>query len=230
MSKHLKRFFSPKSWNVKVKGIKFITKPSPGTHKIKFSMPLDVILRDILNYADTKREVKLILNKGNVLVDGIPRKDHRFPVGLFDVLSILDLKLHFRMVLDKKGKLNLIKIDEKESMLKLCKVTGKSIVKSKVQLNLFDGKNIIVEKEGYKLGDALLITLGKKNAIKEHIKLEKNIMIYLTGGKHIGQTGKVQDIIGNRILYKTESGEFVETLKEHVFPVGKEKIWISLTN
>ena len=45
----------------------------------------------------------------------------------------------------------------------------------------------------------------------------------------MGQTGKVQDIIGNRVLYKTESGEVVETLKKDVFPIGNDKPLISLT-
>jgi ribosomal protein S4E len=55
-------------------------------------------------------------------------------------------------------------------------------------------------------------------------------LIYLTGGKHIGQIGKIQDIIGNRILYKTESGDVVETLKDYAFPIGKDKPLIKLAN
>ena len=51
----------------------------------------------------------------------------------------------------------------------------------------------------------------------------------MIGGKHIGQTGKVQDIIGNRILYKTEKGDVIETLKEYAFPIGKDKPLIKLT-
>ena len=229
MSKHLKRYFAPKAWKIKRKGIKFIAKPSPGTHKMGMSLPLNVILRDILGYANSDREVKFILGKRNVAVDGIKRDDCRFPVGLFDVLSLKDLDEHFRVILDKKGKITLIKISKDESNLKLCKITGKSIIKGKTQLNLYDGKNIIVEKDNYKVGDSVLLTLGKKLGIKENIGLEKGIMIYLTGGRHIGQIGKVQDIIGNRILYKTGTEDSVETLKEYAFPIGKDKPLITLT-
>ena len=55
-------------------------------------------------------------------------------------------------------------------------------------------------------------------------------MIYLTGGRHIGEIGKVQDIIGNRILYNTETGDTVETLKEYAFPIGKDKPLIKLSD
>ncbi|MBU4143204.1 30S ribosomal protein S4e, partial [Patescibacteria group bacterium] len=85
MSKHLKRYFAPKTWKIKRKGISFITKPSPGTHKISMSMPLNVILRDVLGYANSNREVKFLLGNKDIAVDGIQRKDYRFPVGLFDV-------------------------------------------------------------------------------------------------------------------------------------------------
>ena len=131
MSKHLKRYFAPKAWKIKRKGIKFVAKPSPGTHKIGMSLPLNIILRDILGYANSNREVKSILDKRNVSVDGIRRNDCRFPVGLFDVLSLNKLDEHFRVILDKKGKISLIKIGKGESSLKLFKITGKSIIKGK---------------------------------------------------------------------------------------------------
>jgi len=229
MSKHLKRHFAPKSWKIKRKGKKFATKPNPGTHKIGIALPLNIILRDILGYADNNREVKFILGNRNVLVDGVRRKDCKFPVGLFDTLSLNEIDEHFRIILDKKGKMAIIKIGKEESKLKLCKITGKSIVKGKVQLNLYDGKNLIAQKDDYKVGDSILLVLGKNSNIKEKISFDKGILIYLTGGKHIGQTGKVQDIIGRRILYKTESGDIVETLKKYAFPIGKDKPLISLT-
>lgn len=228
MSKHLKRYFAPKTWKIKRKGIKYITKPSPGPHKISISLPLNVILRNMLDYARTNREVKFIVANKNIAVDGIRRKDYKFPVGLFDVLSLNDTNEHFRIILDKKGKLDLIKIGKDEGAIKPYKITGKKAMKGKVQLNLYDGKNITVEKDNFKVGDVVLITLGKKPQVKEHVKLDKNSLIYLTGGRHIGQTGKVQDISGNRIIYKTENNDVVETLKKYAFPLGKDKPLITL--
>ena len=230
MSKHLKRYFSPKSWKIKRKGIVYITKPSPGPHKIEMAMPLNVLLRDVLRYAATNREVKFMLANKEITVDGIRRRDFKFPVGLFDVLSLNDIGEHFRIILDKKGSIILIRISKDESSLKLCKIIGKRMIKGKVQLNLYDGKNMLVEKDSYKAGDVVLVELSKKNSgIKDHVKLAKDSLVFLTGGKHIGETGKVQDIAGSRIIYKTEKGDVVETLKKYAFPVGKDKPLIKIT-
>ena len=229
MSKHLKRYFAPKSWKIKRKGIVYITKPSPGPHKIEMALPLNVILRDVLKYAATTREVKFMLANKNITVDGIRRRDFKFPVGLFDVLSLNDIGEHFRIILDKKGSIIPIKISKDESGLKLCKIIGKRMIKGKVQLNLYDGKNMLVEKDSYKAGDVVLVELSKNSAIKDHIKLAKDSLVFLTGGKHIGETGTVQDIARSRIIYKTEKGDVVETLKKYAFPVGKDKPWIKIT-
>lgn len=229
MSKHLKRYFSPRSWKVKRKGIVYITKPSPGPHKIEMALPLNVILRDVLNYATTNREVKFMLANKDITVDGIRRRDPKFPVGLFDVLSLNEIGEHFRIILDKKGSIILIKISKDESSLKLCKIIGKKMIRGKAQLNLYDGKNLLVEKDSYKAGDSVLVGLDKKPLeIKEHIKLANGSLIFLTGGKHIGEIGNVQDITGSRIIYKAENGDVIETLKKYAFMVGKDKPLLKL--
>lgn len=229
MSKHIKRYSAPKSWKIDRKSRKYIAKPSPGTHKTEHSLPLSVILRDVLKYATTKREARYILNKKNVLVDNIARLDHRFPVGLFDVLSFSGINENFRAVLDKKGKIAIVKIGKDESKIKPYKIIGKRKIGGKVQLNLSGGKNILADEDKYKVGDAVLLDLEKNNKILEIIQLKKDALVYLTGGKHIGQTGKVQEIMGKRIIYKAEDGEEVETLKEYAFPVGKDKPLINLS-
>jgi len=228
MSKHLKRYFAPKTWKIKVKGIKFITKPSPGTHKISDSLPLNVVMRDILRYAETNKEVKFMINNKNISIDGIKRNDYKFPLGLFDVLSLDKTNEHFRVILDKQGKFDLIKIGKEEANIKPCRISGKTSIKGKIQLNLHDGKNIFTEKDTFKVGDAIILSLDKKNTIKDHIKLDKNSLISLTGGKHIGHTGTVQDIVQNKIIYKTQDGEVVETLKKYAFPLGKDKPMIKI--
>ncbi|MBI2651652.1 30S ribosomal protein S4e [Candidatus Woesearchaeota archaeon] len=224
---HIKRHFAPRSWKIERKGTKYVAKPSPGTHELSMSMPLIIIIRDILGYANTKKEVKYILEKRNVTIDGIKRNDSRFPVGLFDVLSFNDTNEHFRIILDEKGKVSLIKIGEEESSIKLCKITGKKIVKGKTQLNLNDGRNIFADGN-FKTSDSVLLKLGQKATIKESIGIDKGAVIYLTGGKHIGEIGIIQGINENRILYKTQNNEIAETLKKYAFAVGKTKPLITI--
>lgn len=229
MSGHLKRYSTPRTWDIKIKGRKYVSKPSRGTHGIGMSMPLNVVIRDMLSYASTNREVKFMLNGRNILVDGIRRKDYRFPVGLFDVLSFADVNEHFRAVINAKGKLCLVKIKKEESDAKPCKITGKTSIGGKIQLNFYDGRNMLVDKNSYSVGDVLIISVeAGKSDIKSHIKLEKGSLIFLTGGKNMGTLGTVQDISGSRIIYKTGKGEVFETLKEYAFPIGKEKPAIRL--
>ena len=226
MKRHLKRPEIPKTWLVKRRGIDFITRPNPGPHSYSLGLPMIVVLRDILGIAKNLKEVKFILYNNEILVDGIRRKEPKFPVGIMDVVENKKSNEIFRVVL-KKGKIALIKIDKKEANIKPCKIIGKHNVKGKTQINLYDGKNILVDKDEYKTGDTIVINLPEQE-IKEHIKLEKGCSICLIGGKHIGDIGKVEDIISRKITYRKDDGEMVETLKKYVFVVGKDKPVASL--
>lgn len=226
MKRHLKRLAAPKSWLIKRRGLTFVTKPNPGPHSLKLALPLEIVIRDILGVAKNSREVKKILYDDEVLVDGIRRKELKFPVGIMDVIEIKKINECFRVVLDK-GKINLIPINEKEAGFKPCRIIGKNLVRGKTQLNLYDGKNIFVENDEYKVGDTVIVGLPKQE-IKEHIKLEKGCFIYLVGGKHIGDVGKIEDIISDKVTYKGKGGEIIETSKKYVFVVGKDKPVISL--
>ena len=76
--KHLKRYKAPKSWPIHPKEDTWTVKPAPGSHAIEDSLPLLVIIRDILGLADNSREAKRIINTGNVLIDGRAVKDYKF--------------------------------------------------------------------------------------------------------------------------------------------------------
>lgn len=215
---HLKRLAAPKTWQISRKANKFITKSMPGPHSLEFSMPLGIILKDLLKCANTRREVKKILNNSEVKIDGIVRKNFRFPVGVLDTLAFTSVDEHFRVMLSKKGNIELIKIAKEDSSAKPCKITGKTMVKGRLQLSLYDGKTILVDKDSYKVGDTIVLSLPG-NKISKHLKLEKKSAILLTGGKHIGEIGLVDDIIKNKIIYKDEKNELVETSRDYAFVI-----------
>jgi len=224
---HLKRLAAPRSWPIERKSGTFIAKPNPGPHSLESGIPLGVLIKDILGYARTTRETKKILQNRNILVDGIRRKEHRFIVGLMDTLEISELKKYYRLIFDKKGKLSLIEIKKEDAYIKPCRIRGKNKVRGKTQLSLFDGRNIVTDKDDYKVNDTLMISLPDQE-IKKHIKLDKNVLVFLTGGKHIGELGLVEDIISDKIRYKAKTGEVFETLKKYAFAIGKEKPEIKL--
>ena len=222
VKRHLKRLASKKSWPIKRKEMKYITRPKPSGHKAMLSISLNTILKEMLQIAKSTKEVKYALHNKEVLVDGIKRKEHRFAAGLFDVISIKDHKENFRVLLNKNGKLSLIKISDKEASLKPCKVIGKTHLKNKrLQLNLNDGKNIIATKDDVKVGDSLIISLPDQK-IKEVIKLSKGSKIFLTGGSHIGFTGVVEKIDGSNITFKSGTEKF-DTLKKYAFAINEMK-------
>ena len=124
--------------------------------------------------------------------------------------------------MNKKGKIITTEIDKSEAELKPCKIINKSIIKGKIQLNLFDGRNILTEsKDTYKTNDTVIIKLPEQE-IKEHLRLEKNAKIFLIDGKHNGEIGTVTDIMGRKIKYRLSDDVTVETTAKHVFVIGKD--------
>ena len=86
---HTKRIAVSKSVPVHDKKSKeWIANTNPGPHGKNKSMPLVVLLREVLEVADNSKEVKIILMDRKVLVDGIARTDHKFPIGFMDIISM----------------------------------------------------------------------------------------------------------------------------------------------
>jgi len=219
-STHMKRLSTPKTWPIKRKGLTFIIRPNPGPHTLRESMSISTILTEVLGLAQNRREAEHILNSGKVLVDGVTRKEKKFPVGLMDSLTVGDA--HFRALLNTKGKIYFKTIKKDEVDVKPCKIINKTSIKGgKTQLNLFDGRNMLVKETKYKPGDTVLIS---KKEVKKHLKFEKGATVYMTGGRHIGGVGVVEEIIEapgslpTRIIIKSGK-EKIEGLKRHAFVV-----------
>jgi len=222
VKRHLSRLNAPKSWPIRRKGISFIARPLPGAHTLKQGITLSVVMKDILGYAKTASELKSILNQGKVLINKTVRKDPKFCLGIMDTIEIPEIKESYVLLLNKKNKFYLNKI--KNAGEKFCKITGKTILKKKkIQLNFSDGRNLIVDKDTYKVGDSILLDLGT-NKIKEHLKFVRGASIYLTGGKHLGSIGVVETIHETKgetakIIFKSKKDNF-ETLKKYAFVIG----------
>ncbi len=221
---HLKRLTAPSSWSLKKKATTFIATPMPGPHKKRTSLTLNMVLKEMLKLAKTTREVKRILHEGKILVDNKVRREYRFPVGVMDTITIPSLNASYIILYTEKGKFMLKKLST-NSQEKICKITGKhTLPKKRVQVNLYDGNNILVDKDTYKTGDSVILSKGK---INRHLKLEKGAMVYLIGGKHIGKTGKLLEIKkfkgieNDRIIMQTKEGK-IETLKDYAFVIEKE--------
>jgi small subunit ribosomal protein S4e len=117
--------------------------------------------------------------------------------------------------------LSFIELKKEEMYKKPAKIIGKRIIKGgKSQINLYDGKNLIMNSKDAKpisVGDTLIINL-KENKIENHIKLEKGALVFVVGGKHQGEKGKIISIDG-KIIVKNEK-EF-EVAKQNIFVIEK---------
>jgi len=65
--------------------------------------------------------------EGLIKIDGKVRRDHKYPLGHMDVVTIEKTNEHFRILLDTKGRFLPHRIDAKEAGFKLCKVLKKKI-------------------------------------------------------------------------------------------------------
>lgn len=221
---HLKRLNTPTTWTLKRKGILFVAKPSAGPHSRRLSMPLHLVFKNLLGYAKTARDVRNILNKNTVMIDGKQVKNYKFPIGFMDSLSVKETNECFRMSLTKKGKLGLNKISIDEGKQKVCKIVGKTqLGKEKTQLNFLDGKNIIAKKDDFKVGDSIILDTSAKK-ITKHLKLEKGAAIMILGGKRTGITGTVEDIKEKVMIFTDEAGNNIETKKRYAFVIEKNML------
>ncbi|HDM22622.1 MAG: 30S ribosomal protein S4e [Methanomicrobia archaeon] len=227
----MKRSKAPRTWRIHRKEKKWTVKNIPGPHSGESSIPLLFILRDYLGYAQTRREAKIILNKGMVLVDGKVRRDERFPVGVMDVLEIPKTEEYYRVLPNKKGELYLHKIPKEEKNLKIYSIRGKKVLKKGIiQLNLHDGRNIIGDNT-YNVHDTILYDLSQKE-IKAHVPFKKNALGLVIKGNNVSKVGKILEIGskngGSSTVVLESKIERFRTLKEYIYIIGKGKPLISI--
>jgi small subunit ribosomal protein S4e len=234
--KHLKRKPAPKMWPIHRKEAVWTVKPKPGPHSLSNSLPLELIVRDILDFAKTSKEAKNIISHEKIFVDGKVRQDEHFLVGLMDVISIVDAMKSYRVLPSKKG-LFLHSIKSDEAAFKLYRIEDKTVVKGgKVQLDLHDGTNCLIpENDVYKILDVLKLSVPDRELIG-HTKLALGAPAIITGGKNIGKYGnliaiekkakqKRRDLI---VTLEDPTGNHFQTILDFVFVLGDKKPSISL--
>jgi small subunit ribosomal protein S4e len=225
MSKHQKAISAPKTFPIKRKEGGWTIKPSPGPHPADDCVPLAILIRDILGAAESVKEVKKILHQGKCKVDGRVVKDHRFPVGTFDSINLGDES--YRIVPSKRG-FKLLEIDEDESKKKLSRIEDKTIIKGgQTQINLEDGKNIIVDQDfDMETGSAVLLQLPEYE-ILDGAEPKQGCKVMITKGKNRGRIAELKEkkeVKGskpNRVIVTVEDEE-IDLPEDLIFPLGEE--------
>ncbi len=238
--KHLKRLPAPKAFRIPRKQAKFTGRPSPGPHRLNECIPLFIVIRDHLRWANTGKEAKKIISSGKCKIDGRVIRNYRFPVGLMDVLTIPSVDEQFRILPHTGSPLILHPISEEESNIKLIKIIHKTIVKGgEIQLNLHDGRNKLLLEEELEDMDPEHLTIGSTlkmtvpdQQIQDLFPLESGVSALVTAGRNIGLQGRVLELErkmggGTAILQATKEKIF-RTALEFIFVVGRSDPVISL--
>jgi len=206
----------------------YLRKPTAGRHSKEYAMSMLLVLRDVLHLVCDKREAKMVLGRGDVLVDGVVVKDDGFPLGLMDVIAIPKAAAYYRVVLNE-GKLKLVSIKAEETKVKLCKISDKRLVRGgRIQLCMHDGRTHIMEREEdrFKVGDTVKLSIPKQQ-LQGALKLEKNARCYVYKGRHSGEVGVLEEIKvrpgskASDAFLKATSGTVI-TRKDYLFVVPEE--------
>lgn len=187
---HIKKTQMPISWPVprKGKGKRFVAVPSHGTNK---GISLLFLLRDVLEVAQTRKEVRCMTLGGMVKINNKIRQDETFPVNVLDVVNLSadkDNKFYRLEIVNKKFRLN--EIDAKDADSKVVKIIGKKILNDgRVQMNLRDGQNFLSGVK-FSVGDSVVLNT-KKDTISKILSLEKRAKVEIIAGKHAGKKGEL---------------------------------------
>lgn len=200
---YLKRQKIPKNWPVKRKGTAYVVRPRFSTEK---GIPILVILRDILNVAQTRKEVKRAIHSKHILLNGKPIKDEKHSILLFDSITIVPSNNSYRLNLSDKGKFNIEAIKSSEADKKIAKVVDKKILKGKkTQLNLSDGRNFLSDIK-CSINDSVLINFKDKK-LEKCLPLKEKSKVIVFAGKHSGEKGTIEKIDSERKMAKVNEGK-----------------------
>jgi small subunit ribosomal protein S4e len=231
----LKRKPAPAFWPIHRKDLPWIVKPSSGSHSLHESLPLTLVLRDMLGVAQTRKEAILILQQGKLQVDGKIIKRSDFPVGLMDVISMPEANKQYRVMPSHKG-LVLAPISKEEANTKLVRVEDKTTVTNGIQIALHDGSNLLVKvadpknpKEvTYETFDTLKMTFPEKE-VTLTLKTKEGNLAIITGGKNIGKQGRIMEIEKTEakkrhqalVIIEDSQGVRYQTILDFVFSIGE---------
>ncbi|WP_052886143.1 30S ribosomal protein S4e [Thermoproteus uzoniensis] len=227
---HLRRAVSPAWWPIprKVGGV-WAVKPAPGPHSLRRSMPLAVLVRDVLRYAKTLREARYIVARGYIKVDGRVRREYKFPVGVMDVVEVVPTGEVYRLVPDPVSYIKPVQIPSDEADLKLLRIEGKNYVSgNRIQLHFHDGRNLILPADvglRFKTFDSVVYSISGKS-VRQHIPFKLGVQSMVFDGSNVGFMGTVVEInwtLKRRLsTVALKSGEEVKrTILDYVMPVGE---------
>lgn len=228
---NLKALAAPRAMKIHKKDKVWVIRPSPGPHALEDSVPMGVLLRDYLKLGENLKEIKYILHNTEVLVDGRRVKAERFPLGLLDQVSIPKIEKYYIMLVDSNARLYPKEVIKAKIGTNLCKLVGKTVLKGgKIQLNLYDGKNVLVDAKDskkYTVGGTLVLKVPEMT-ITGFMERAKGKTAIISKGRHSGRIGTILDITESKLNLKSlttieSEGDKFTTDTDYIFVVGEKE-------
>lgn len=216
---HQKTRSIPNSWPIPRKDRAYVVCPITN-QKMEFTLPLIVIMRDVLHLVNTAKEAKKAIDAGEISVNNKVIKETKRGFGLFDLIHVKKINKTFTILLNEGGKLKVKEIPN--ASLKLSRVIGKrTLNEGKTQVNLSSGFNLIT-KEKVKVNDSVLLDLSKKEIIKV-LPIKKEADVLIIAGKWKGFLAQIEEIKGSRIIVKIDKNK-TDLSPEHILVLDKEHL------
>lgn len=211
---HQKRLPAPKHYPIQRKQNTYVS-TIKGSRSSENAVPAVLVLRDILEYADTEKEAKEIVQNGDLLRNGETVRDIKEGIGVLDVVEIPETEESYRVI--RKGKyLEFIAVDDKEKVAG--KVVGKSVEGDEYVYRLHNGENYRTKDE-FSTNSTLVFNGGV-----EEIKLGEGADVLVTDGKHAGEVAELKEVnkrgMNSNIGVVEENGEEFETQLENLVAIG----------
>lgn len=198
---HLTRQEVPTKWPIERKGTAYIVKPKFSTQE---GVPLLIILREMLDLAQNRREAKRIIHSKQILINQKVAKEEKNTVMFLDTVTVVPSKKNYRLQLSEKGRFYLNEIEESEAKKKISKIINKTMLKGKkLQLNLNDGRNFLSDIKA-KVNDSLIVNF-KENKIEKCLPFKEKAKVIVFSGKHIGKEGEIVQIDQEKKMAKVKS-------------------------
>ncbi len=208
---HQKRLSAPKHYPIQRKQNTYVSNIK-GSRSSENAIPTVLFLRDVLEYADTEKEAKRIVNQGDILRNGEPIRDIQEGVGILDIIELPKTEETYRGV--RKGKyIEFIPVNDTKTVTK---IVDKSVEQDDYIYRLHNGENYRTKDE-YSTGNTLVFD----NDTVEEVELEEGSEVLVIKGKHSGKTGELTEIKqrGHKKSGEVENGETFETQLENLVAI-----------
>ena len=185
---HRGRLAAPRHYPVSRKETSYVH-DMEGSRSPERAIPVSIVLRDMLEYADTESEAKEIVQNNGVLRNGQPLSSIKQGVAVLDVITLSGEDTGFRAL--RRG--DRFELAETEDTRRVAKITGKRDTGEGYSYALHTGENHF-SKDDFETDTTLVFS---QESLDQSVELKEGTEVVAVDGGHAGKTGELQEIHSN---------------------------------